>query len=61
MAEMDSTPPLIVVGPATVLAPVRVTKPVKVLSKVIAPMVRPVAVVTLFVGVPVNSASFPLV
>jgi hypothetical protein len=56
-----SVPPLIVVAPLTVLAPDIVTEPVKVLSSVIAPMVRPVAVVTLFVGVPVKSASLPLV
>src|ERR1035441_7012108 len=48
-----------VVAPLTVLASVSATEPVKVLSSVMAPMVRPVAAVTLFAGVPVNRASLP--
>src|SRR5581483_5394225 len=54
-------PLVIVVAPLTVLAPDIVTDPVNVLSSVIAPIVRPVAVVTLFVGAPEKSASLPLV
>ena len=57
---IKSSPPLIAVAPFTVLFPVSETAPVKVLSSVIAPTVSPVAVVTLFAGEPVKSASLPL-